>query len=325
MGENMVKKGIIIIVAAVSIGIAVVAYLILSFFTTTSIFESKTYIDFSEIPITLEEIARTSEVIVIGKVGSTVGTEHYDDGKVRKATSSMYIDVEQELTGNYKDKRIMIKTYGDGKTIINNSVQLHDGERVLLFLSYSDSDWDGEDGYIVCCVSQKFSIDDNNNTAYNPRFGSYKLDELISIIKDARANRIKDQAINSDYVVLGKVKSIEKEKDDEDITSRNVTIDIDKAIPDYKDKEITFFIWDINDMKDCIGEDKLCLYFIKHGTQKEFGIVNDKVAEYYLYSRLHTSYGIYKIVDGKAYGKEYPEGIMLDELLARIKEYKGIN
>ena len=321
MGENMVKKGIIIV--AVSIGLAVGAYLILSFFTATSIFESKTYIDFSEIPITLEEMARTSEVIVIGKVGSTVGTEHYDDGKVRKATSSMYIDVEQELTGNYKDKRIMIKTYGDGKTIINNSVQLHDGERVLLFLSYSDSDWDGEDGYIVCCVSQKFSIDDNNNTAYNPRFGSYKLDELISIIKDARANRIKDQTINSDYVVLGKVKSMEKEKDDEDITSRNVTIEIDKAIPDYKDKEITFFIWDINDIKDCIGEDKLCLYFIKHGTQELKYIPPEKLnklAKYYL-----TSYGIYKIVDGKAYGKEYPEGIMLDELLARIKEYKGIN
>jgi hypothetical protein len=77
MGENMVKKGIII-VAAVSIGIAVGAYLILSLFTTTGVFESKTYIDFSEIPITLEEMARTSEVIVIGKVGSTVGTEHYD-------------------------------------------------------------------------------------------------------------------------------------------------------------------------------------------------------------------------------------------------------
>jgi hypothetical protein len=325
MGENMVKKGIII-VAAVSIGIAVGAYLILSLFTATGIFESKTYINFSEIPITLEEMARTSEVIVIGKVGSTVGTEHYDDGKIRKATSSMYIDVEQELTGNYKDKRIMIKTYGDGKTIINNSVQLHDGERVLLFLSYSDSDWDGEDGYIVCCVSQKFSIDDNNNTAYNPRFGSYKLDELISIIKDARANRIKDQTINSDYVVLGKVKSIEKvsiseDEADEYTTTANVTID--KAIPDYKDKEITFFIWDINDMKDCIGEDKLCLYFIKHGTQELKYIPPEKLnklAKYYL-----TSYGIYKIVDGKAYGKEYPEGIMLDELLARIKEYKGIN
>jgi hypothetical protein len=35
MGENMVKKGIIIIVAAVSIGIAVVAYL--SLFTATGI------------------------------------------------------------------------------------------------------------------------------------------------------------------------------------------------------------------------------------------------------------------------------------------------
>jgi len=321
MGESMAKKSIIV----TGVGIAVGAYLILSFFIGAGIFEKETYILFSEVPTTIDEMARTSEVIVIGKVGNMIGAEYYYDGKKRKATSSMYIDIEQELTGNYKDKRIMIKTYGDGKSVINTAVQLKEGERVLLFLSYSDSDWDGEDGYIVCCTSQKFSIDDNNNMAYNPRFGSYKLDELISIIEDARANRIKDQTINSDYVVLGKVKRIEKEEDDEDITSRNVTVDIAKAIPDYKDKEITFFIWDINDMKDCIGEDKLCLYFIKYGAQKEFGVITDKTAEYYLYSRLHTSYGIYKIVDGKVYGIEYPEGIELNELIERIKKYKGLN
>jgi hypothetical protein len=28
--------------------------------------------------------------------------------------------------------------------------------------------------------------------------------------------------------------------------------------------------------------------------------------------------------DGKVYGKEYPEGIVLDELLARIRMFKGI-
>ena len=79
MGEIMVRKGIII---AAGVGIAVGAYLILSFFTATGIFERKTYIDFSEIPITLEEMARISEVIVVGKVGNTIGTYYYDDGKI---------------------------------------------------------------------------------------------------------------------------------------------------------------------------------------------------------------------------------------------------
>ncbi len=324
MGEIMVRKGIII---AAGVGIAVGAYLILSLFTATGIFERKTYVSFSEIPITLEEMARISEVIVVGKVGNTIGTYYYDDGKIMKATANMYIDIEQELTGNYKDKKIMIKAYGDGKTIINNAVQLHDGERVLLFLSYTDSDWDGEDGYTVCCASQKFSIDDND-IAYNARFGSYKLDELISIIENARANRIKDQAVNSDYVVLGNMKNIETVSISEDeaneyTTTANVTIEIDKAIPDYKDKEITFFIWNTNDMKDCIEEDRSCLYFIKHGTQERLEIP-DKVAEYYLYVRWYTSDGVYKVVDGKAYGKEYPEGIELNELVDRIKVFKGV-
>ncbi len=320
MGESMARKSIIV----AGVGIVVGAYLILSFFTGTGIFEMKSYIFFSEIPITLEDRARISEMIVIGKVGKTTGAEYYDDGKIRKATSSMYIDIEQELTGNYKDKRILVKAYGDGKTIINNAVQLKEGERVLLFLSYTDSDWDGADGYIVCCTSQKFSIDDND-IAYNPYFGSYKLDELISIIEEARANRIKDFAVNSDYVVIGKVRSIEKDEADEYATSANVTIEIDKAIPDYKNGKITFFVWDIDDIKDCIGDDRVCLYFIKHGTQEQFPELASNVVEYYLYSRWHTSDGAYKIVDGKAYGKEYPEGIEVNELIERIKKYKGLN
>lgn len=36
------------------------------------------------------------------------------------------------------------------------------------------------------------------------------------------------------------------------------------------------------------------------------------------------SVGIYKIVDGKAYGKEFRYGIDIDELVKRIKEYKGV-
>ncbi len=313
----MSRKSIIV----AGVGIAVGVSLILSFVTGTGIFEKKTYIIFDEVPITLEEKARISEVIVIGKI---TRTEYYDDGKIRKPTNSMYIDIE-ELTGNYKDSRIMVDMYGDGNTIINKSVQLKEGERILLFLS--DGDWGVEDSYTICCTSQKFSIDDND-IAYNPLFGSYRLDELIGIIEEARANRIKDAAINTDYVVIGKVKSIEKvsiteEEADKYTLTANVTIEIDRAVSDYKEKETTFFVWGINDIKDCIGEDKSCIYFIKYGTQELLTHIPperlDKLAEYYL-----TGYGVYRIVDGKAYGREYPEGIELNELVERIKMFKGI-
>jgi len=80
----MARKSIIV----AGIGIAVGAYLILSFFTGTGIFEMKTHILFSEIPITLEDRARISEMIVIGKVGKTTGAEYYDDGKKRLQTVS---------------------------------------------------------------------------------------------------------------------------------------------------------------------------------------------------------------------------------------------
>lgn len=315
-----------------SIGIAVGVYLILSFITSTGIFEpGPRYAYFSEIPITLEEMARTSEVIVLGRISNTLGVEHFDDGKIKKATATMYVDIEKELTGNYKDKRIMIKTFGDGKNMINKSVQLNEGERVLLFLRYSDSDWDGENGYMVSTTSQKFSID-SSDIAYNPKFGSYKLDELIGIIEKARAERIKDITINSDYAVIGKIESIDKivPHESEYSTGRNITVEIDISIPDYKDKEITFFTWDVNYIKDCIDDDKRCLYFIKYGTQEimpgegeeKIGI-EEYVADYYLYSRVYMDDGIYRIVDGKAYGVEYPEGIELDELIERISMFKG--
>ncbi|MEM0030292.1 MAG: hypothetical protein QW572_01640 [Candidatus Nitrosocaldus sp.] len=44
--------------------------------------------------------------------------------------------------------------------------------------------------------------------------------------------------------------------------------------------------------------------------------------DYYL---LMGSVGIYKIVDGKAYGREFRYGINVDDLAMRIKEYKGVN
>lgn len=80
----------------------------------------------------------------------------------------MVLNIEQELTGNYKDRVVVLKTIGDGEKLINMNVSLKKGERVLLFLKYvtTDQEWKGEEGYLVCCTQQKFSIDENN-IAYN--------------------------------------------------------------------------------------------------------------------------------------------------------------
>ncbi|GBC72857.1 hypothetical protein HRbin04_00252 [archaeon HR04] len=175
-----------IIIAGVSISIA--AYLILSFFTGTGIFEKKTFISLAEIDTSLDDMARDAEIIVIGTVGDRVRIQSHDDGRIYRMVGELVINIEQELTGNYKDKVITVKIWGDGEKVINRNVSLKKGERVLLFLNYvtTDQEWKGEEGYLVCCTQQKFSIDENN-IAYNPKYGSYKLDELIEMIKRARS------------------------------------------------------------------------------------------------------------------------------------------
>lgn len=185
MGESMGTKTNIIVAG---VGISIAAYFVLSFFTATGIFEKKMGVTHAEINMSIEEISRFSDVIVIGKVGDRVGVQSHDDGKIYKVVSELALEIEQELTGNYNDKVIVLKTVGDGEKLINMNVSLKKGERVLLFLKYvtTDQAWKGEEGYLVCCTQQKFSIDENN-IAYNPKYGSYKLDDLIDIIKRARS------------------------------------------------------------------------------------------------------------------------------------------
>ncbi len=53
-------------------------------------------------------------------------------------------------------------------------------------------------------------------------------------------------------------------------------------------------------------------------------INKDKIAPYYIIYVGTNTDGSYKIIDddNKAYGIEFPEGIDVDMLIAKIKEYK---
>ncbi len=87
------------------------------------------------------------------------------------------------------------------------------------------------------------------------------MQEVIGAIQEARANRIKDITIDTDYAVVGKIKKIEKVSKDENSVV-NITVEIERIVPYYEGKEFTFFYnhgMNLLKKKDCIGEDKLCL------------------------------------------------------------------
>jgi hypothetical protein len=100
-----------------------------------------------------------------------------------------------------------------------------------------------------------------------------------------------------------------------------MTVEIEYILPDYKADEFTSLEIDV--VEDCKG--RSCLFFIKHGTHESYAYLPPErlvmLVEYYLYN---ISDGVYRVIDyGRAYGKEYPEGIGLDELLVRIKMLRG--
>lgn len=141
-----------------------VAYIITSFFAGIGIFE-KDFCNCDYIPLSLEEISRVSDAIVIGRVGD------------------LYIDVEYELTGDYNIDRILLVRAKS--TVLESDPEIRGGERVLLFMDITSPD--GRWGYPIAGVQSKFSIDENN-VAYNPIYGSYKLDDLVEIVKRARSD-----------------------------------------------------------------------------------------------------------------------------------------
>jgi hypothetical protein len=276
-------------------------------------------------------MARVSKYIVIGKF-VTKGSEY-------KAVTPNFnfpithavVDVEQELTGNLEGSRIEFKASG----LSNKFEGVYYDDRILVFIADKEpNSVFGDNYYLLMGRAGIYKIVDKK--VYGYYYDGIPLEDFIKIIQDARRDRIKDLAINTDYALLGRIKDIEKVSASLEIPevseytlSANVTVEIDNAIPDYEGKEFTFFAY-TDVIQDC--KYKLCLFFVKHGTHEDEVYKRlppemlNKLAEYYLYPTWSVNDGVYIVMDdGRAYGKEYPEGIMLDELLARIKEYKGIN
>ncbi len=274
----------------------------------------------------LDYMARSAKYIIIG-TSVTEGTEYKAGMNYPKIYA--IVNVEQDLAGNFKGNEITITS---GR-LACHFAGIYYGDRILVFVRELDKDSLLYSAYgnvnFLYGIWGIYKIVDGK--AYGYYYDGIPLDDLIKIIQDARADRIKDLAVNSDYAIVGRIKGIERVSTSPDITevdehtlTTNVTVEVYNAMPSYKGKEFTFFV-DIDVIQDC--KDRICLFFIRHGTHEDELYKHlpyerlSKLAEYYI----SNNDSVYIIMDdGKVYGKEYPEGIVLDELLARIRMFKGI-
>lgn len=293
-------------------------------------YDKNTLAEVASIPFDL--IARLSKYIIIGTF-VTKGSEYkavtpYLNYPITHAV----VEVEQELTGNLniddlKDRRFEFKAGG----LSNKFAGVYYGDKILVFIADKNPESVMGDNYFLNYgIMGIYKIVDDKIYGYH--YDGAPLQEVIDAIQEARANRIKDITIDTDYAVVGKIKKIEKVSEEENSVV-NITVEIARIVPDYEGKEFTFFYDDDMDLlekKDCIDKDRVCLYFVKYGTRELEMYATlppeklNKLAEYYLYQAWFNGYGIYTVKDdGKVYGAEYPEGIGLDELLERIKTFKG--
>ncbi|MEM2856865.1 MAG: hypothetical protein QW416_07185 [Candidatus Nitrosocaldaceae archaeon] len=147
----------------------------------------------SYVPLTVEQLANSSDVIVIGRVEGIDSTTQHKTDKVSYPITHFIVDIERVIDSNYNSSKIKVSVIGNEKYISNEYEELLNETkskgRVLLFLDHADESSNiYGDTYLYLGYQGKFSIDDNN-IAHNIEHGDIQLDELVSIIKKAR-NRL---------------------------------------------------------------------------------------------------------------------------------------
>jgi|GEM_PF-7102707 len=176
------------VVALSAVGIAVV---ITGIFATYAygVGNSTTYIHASFIPKDVNQLARESDVVVIGTVREIGLSSVEQTDKYTRVFTKATIDIERELTGNYQEATIQVTLLGDGKRFIaEDEAALMSGERILLFLTHTTSDTVYGDAYApIGGFQAKFSID-QKEVAHNEKHGDIPLGQLVSQIQSARTS-----------------------------------------------------------------------------------------------------------------------------------------
>lgn len=250
----------------------------------------------------LDNMSRYARYIVIGTISDTTGYSYQVRDKIEEYHGGMTVDIDAELTGMYNGTKI----YFVGPS--TNWVKA--GDRVLVFLADKEPDsvW-GSNYYIIGGLYGLFKIIDGKVYGEVLPTG-LPLDDVIKIVEEARANRIRDISSNAKYIVIGRISDITKKP----YADTYITVDVEKELTGmYKDKKITLLVAE-NILKRW-GEGKVgerYLFFIKDDLKTDDGT-------YYI-----GKSSIYHINDdGIAIGHEFTEGIPIHELEAKIIKFRG--
>ncbi|GBC72773.1 hypothetical protein HRbin04_00166 [archaeon HR04] len=278
-------------------------------------------------PHPLDYIARISHHIIIGKMKVIGKLEERLTPNVTMEMDRATLEVEQDLIGRYKEKEIFFRTFPGRLTGVMPN------DTILVFIGKSEPEPlnpFGSDYYLMGKPGIYKIVD---GKAYGYYHDGIDLEELIRFIEKARSERIKEITMKAEYIVLGRITKIEpinvyepneESVDEKYLATANFTIEVEEELTGkYKEKEMVFFFGARDEIRCNVGY--RCIVFLKYGSIEYVKpLVNkDKIAPYYLIYVHSLTNGSYKIMDdNKAYGDEFPEGIEVDMLVAKIKEYK---
>lgn len=251
----------------------------------------------------LESMSRYARYVVIGTISDTTRYSYQVRDNIEEYHGGITLDIDAELTGMYNGTSI----YFVGPS--TNWVKA--GDKILVFLADKEPDsvW-GNDYYIIGGLYGLFKIIDGKVYGEVLPTG-LPLDDVIKIVEEARANRIRDVSSNAKYIVIGRISDITKKNP---YTDPYITVDVEKELTGmYTEGKITLLIAE-NILKHW-GEGKVgerYLFFISDDLKADDG-------SYYI-----GKSGIYRINDdGIAVGREFEEGIPIHELEAKIIKFRG--
>ncbi len=252
---------------------------------------------------TLDNMSRFARYIVIGTVVDETTNPYNVRDKIEEYHSGITVNIDTDLTGMYNDK--MIHFVGPSTNWVKA------GDKILVFLADKEpnSVW-GDNYYIIGGLYGLFKVIDSK--VYGEILpDGLVLEDAIKVIEEARANRIKNVSLNAKYIVIGKISNVVRENPYSDLY---ITANIEKELTgNYNEKSMTLLI-DENILKHW-GEGRIgerYLFFVRDDSSES----------------INTSYhisksGIYYInEDNIAIGREFPEGIPIEELEAKIIKFR---
>ena len=252
---------------------------------------------------TLDNMSRSARYIVIGTVVDEAPNPYQVRDKIEEYHSGITVNIDIEITGMYNDK--MIHFVGPSTKWVKV------GDKILVFLADKEPDsvW-GDNYYIIGGLYGLFKvIEDKVYGEILPE--GLALEDAIKVIEEARANRIKNVSLNAKYIVIGKISDIARENQYSDL---QITVDVEEELTgNYSEKRITLLIAEIilkHWGKGRVGE--RYLFFVRDDSSESIN------ASYSI-----SKSGIYYInEDNIAIGHEFPEGIPIEELEAKIINFR---